>query len=129
MSFYTSNKKPSLISSRVLNSIRDKIKEKNIKQKMLTKKIEEMKKINIEEDLIRSQTWYKKLYTNSIEFIKENYGFVILILLITILLYIRFIEVYKRKQKLLKIKKKIDDEAYIINNESEDDDDDEDTYN
>jgi hypothetical protein len=46
------------------------------------------------------ETWYQKLGSILFQFLKDNYGFVILFLLIVTLLYVRYIEVNKRKVKV-----------------------------
>ena len=120
MSFYTSTKKPSLISMNMLNSIKNRIREKNIKQKMLVKKMAEIEKEKMLQNEEKSKTWYKTLYLNTVEFVKENYGFVILVILISILLYIRYIEVSKNKDKIMKIKKRLH-ETVLSNSDSDSD--------
>ena len=52
---------------------------------------------------INSDTWYKKISISICDFIKENYGFFLIISLIIILLYVRYIEVNKRKEQIKKI--------------------------
>jgi replicative superfamily II helicase len=46
---------------------------------------------------------YKKVLSPLWEFIKENYGFFIIVTLISILLYVRYIEVSIRKERMKKV--------------------------
>lgn len=50
-------------------------------------------------------SWQQYILNNIKEFIRDNYGFLILLVLIIILLYIRYIEVLKRKEKINQMKK------------------------
>ena len=86
MSFYTSTKKPCLINPNVLKSIKEKLRQKSIKQKFLVKKMEEQQQLKMAEEEMKSQKWYNVIFKNIFEFIKDNYGFVILVILIIILL-------------------------------------------
>jgi hypothetical protein len=50
-------------------------------------------------------SWQQYILNSIKEFIRDNYGFLILLVLIIILLYIRYIEVLKRKEKINQMKK------------------------
>ena len=83
---FNSIKKPRLVESKLVNYYNNK------------NKIIENKEVIEKTDL--SNKWYKKLLDNTILFVKNNYGFVVLSLSIIILLYIRYIEVNRRKNKI-----------------------------
>ena len=89
MSFDSNIKKPKLVESKLVNYYNNKIKAIELKQQLET------------------------------ESIKANYGFVLLISLIIILLYIRYIEVTRRKKQLKELRNKATNNKYIY-----DDDDD-----
>jgi len=99
MSFDIYNKRPKLIEPKLLKYFNDKIKNKEIKE--------------LESQNNLTETWQKKLCTNICCFIKENYGFFIIITLILLLLYVRYIEVNKRKNKVQHIIKQINKEKEI----------------
>lgn len=92
MSFYLHKSKPNLIDLKLLKSYNSKIKNKysiiessnNIKNNYL--------------DNIK-----KNIFDFLLIYIKEYYGLIIFLVLFIILLYIRYIEVNKRKEKLKKI--------------------------
>ena len=86
-------KYPKLVEKKILKYINHKNK-----QKYLAK--EEIKQKEIAEIQIQSETWYKKLGDYTWEFIKENYGFILLISLICLLLLVRYIECNKRKERI-----------------------------
>ena len=92
MTFNLNKKKPKLVESKIVKFYVDKFKEKEL----------------IEKELIETQKqspdkWHLKIYSVIKKFIFENYGFVIIICLLAILLYIRYIEVQKKKKKLLEL--------------------------
>lgn len=85
MSFDVQTKKPKLV------------------EKKLMKFFEEKLKPQIQEELLKQepkQKWYIKLGGNCFEFMKEYYGVLIIIILLLILLYVRYIEVNKKKNKI-----------------------------
>jgi hypothetical protein len=112
MSFDSYNKKPKLVETKLVKYFNDKFKQKEIKAKIE------------QEDLIKqggdlkggqndSQPLYKKIGTNIWEFFKENYGFFILSFLIILLLYVRYIEVSRRKEKMKNIINQINEQQKI----------------
>lgn len=110
MSFYTSIKKPNLVEPKLINYYKDKIIQKNLKKKVElanNEKIQNEKNMQI---ILQSETWYTKLCNICLNFFKENYGFVILTFLITVLLWIRYIEVLRRKDKIKKLQEQIESE-------------------
>ena len=114
MSFDSNIKKPKLVESKLVNYYNNKIKAIELKQQL---EIDSIKAAVIPE--IPKITWYKKISNDIIIFIKANYGFVLLISLIIILLYIRYIEVTRRKKQLKELRNKATNNKYIY-----DDDDD-----
>jgi len=100
MSFDIYNKKPKLIEPKLLKYFNDKIKNK-----------EKQQTLELQNNL--TETWQKKLYKNICSFIKENYGFFIIVTLILLLLYVRYIEVNKRKNKVQNIINQINKEKEI----------------
>lgn len=118
MSFESKLKKPRLVEGKLVKYYNEKYKQKELK-------IEENVKLRQEMEIINNQpSWYKKFCNICWDFIKENYGFFIIITLITILLYVRFIEVNKRKQKMKKIIDKINKDDQSINHETNEDEND-----
>ncbi len=105
MSFNTIGK-PRLVEPKLSKYFLEKIKEKELKQKMEVDLLEAKQK---ELDLANqpAESFFSQISTSFITFMKQNYGFVIIITLMSILLYVRYLEVIKRKEKL---KQLIDDE-------------------
>ena len=95
MSFYLHKSKPNLIDLKLLKNYNNKIKNKYTIIDSSTK-IENTsyEKINNIKNIIFDNIW---------DNIKEYYGFFIFLTLLIILLYIRYIEVNKRKAKINKI--------------------------
>ena len=86
MSFDIYNNKPNLVENKILKIYNEKIK----------------KKVTIKEDNI----YYikaKEILLFIWQYVKTHYGFFILITSIIILLYIRYIEVNKKKNKIKKL--------------------------
>lgn len=106
MSFDIYNKKPKLIEPKIFNYYNEKNKAKELKE---TIKKQELAKI----EMIDNEKWYKKLLENIWTFIKDNYGFFLMITLITLLLYVRYIEVNSRKKKMKEVIDKINKEKEI----------------
>lgn len=98
--------KPMLIEPKLLKYYNNKFKrhEQKIKEELLLKN---------EIELIKSEPIYQKILRNLWEFIKENYGCFILISLILILLYVRYIEVNRKKEKVKDLMEKINREKEI----------------
>ena len=99
MSFNIDIKNPKLVENKLIKYYNDKKSQKELKIKLVE---EELQKKNLEIDAnnIPVEPIYKKLLNPVWMFIKENYGFFIIITLILILLYVRYIEVCKRKNKM-----------------------------
>ena len=99
-------KKPQLVEKKLRNFYINKFKLNNV-----NKQPEIINNVNNINNVIKS--WFIYLLKYILDFIKLYYGFALLIGLIIILLYIRYIEVNKRKEKIKKI---------ISNYKNEDDD-------
>jgi hypothetical protein len=99
MSFNTDIKKPKLVENKLIKYYNDKKSQKELKIKLVEEELQK-KNLVIEANNIPVEPIYKKLLNHVWEFIKENYGFFIIISLILILLYVRYIEVCKRKNKM-----------------------------
>lgn len=97
MSFDIYSNKPKLVEKNILKYINNKKKQKYLAKVEAEQKEIIQKEIEIE---VQSQTWYGTIGKQIWEFIKENYGFVLLISLISLLLFIRYIECNKKKQKI-----------------------------
>ena len=96
MIFYSNNTKPNLVEPKIFNYY-------NKKNKLLIN--------NNNNNNFNNLKFY---LLNIWNFIKSNYGFFIFFLLIFILLYVRYIEVNKKKYKI----------KLLLNNKSFDDNDD-----
>jgi hypothetical protein len=97
---YYGQYKPTLIEPKLLKYYYNKFRVHEQKvQKELTTKISEL--------------WYQKILRNIWDFIKENYGCFMLVTSILVLLYVRYIEVNKKKIKVKKIIDKINKEKEI----------------
>jgi len=97
MSFDITSNKPKLVERNILKYINNKKKQKHLARIEAEQKEVAQKEIEIE---VQSQTWYGKIGKDIWEFIKDNYGFVLLISLISLLLFIRYIEYNKKKEKI-----------------------------
>lgn len=109
MDNYTLNKKKyNLIGSKFIKHYKKKLRKINKPQTKLTNNLINQNIVGGATIAVETPniTWYQTIYNHIIDFLKDNYGFLILILLILILLYVRYIEVLKRKEKIKKIKKK-----------------------
>jgi hypothetical protein len=112
MSFDIYNKKPKLIEPKIYKYYNEKIKAKELKNKLEQEEIIKQQNIaNI--PVVEPDLWYKKIGKNMWEFIKENYGFFLIITLISLLLYVRYIEVNSRKNKMKEAIDKINKEKEI----------------
>ena len=115
MSFYTNNK-PKLVESKLVkyyynkNRVTD-IKQNDIKQTDIKQQLQITNPI--EEYNIPIKKWYSDIVEYSWDFIKNNYGFVLISSLLIILLYIRYIEVTKRKDKIKDIINNINTESEL----------------
>lgn len=106
MSFDIYTNKPNLVEPKLVKYFTKKLKDKELLEKQ---KIEE---IQTKEIIEQKETYENKIHIKigktCWEFIKEYYGFFIVILLIIILLYIRYIEVSKKKEKIKVINEQLD---------------------
>lgn len=100
MTFEYTYNKPALVEKRILKYVNNKTKQKYITTKKKEINIQQEKEIEI---IKQSETWYTRLGDYMLEFMKENYGFVLLILLISLLLLVRYIECNKKKEKIKEI--------------------------
>lgn len=99
MSFDIYNKKPKLVEPKILKYYNEKQRNKELKEQF---KLEEQQRDKQQLDIQQEEPvkWYTTMGNNIINFVKENYGFFLIVSLIIILLYVRYIEVEKRKQKM-----------------------------
>ena len=112
MTFDIYNDKPKLVEPKLYKYYNNKLRTKEIKAKIKQDKIiknNELSKIHV----IKSDACYKKILINIWNLIKANYGFFLIISLISILLYVRYIEVNSRKKKIKNIIDKIEKEKEI----------------
>ena len=110
MSFENMPKKPSLVEKKILKFVNFK------KQKKFLLEQQKIEQIKLEEE----NTTFNKCSTFCIDFMKENYGFILLVVLISILLFVRYIECNKKKEKIKDIvtkyankKKELDEDDFI----------------
>lgn len=103
MGFDINHKKPKLVEPQLFKYYNDKHKIKDLKRKIKQDEI-------LEQTKLASKTWFNKAFQQSWGFIKENYGFFLISALICILLYVRYVEVKKRKNKMKNIIDKINQE-------------------
>lgn len=87
MSFDIYSNKPKLVDSKLIKYYNEK-----------NKAVVEVKEPDVVE--VIEETIQDKIYEYMKKFIIENYGFVILFSLILLLLYVRYIEVSKKKKKI-----------------------------
>lgn len=111
MSFDIYNK-PNLVEPKLYKYYNNKLRTKELKKKIKHSEIVKQKQVlNI--PIIKSNTWYNKIFTSIWEVIKMNYGFFLIISLISILLYVRYIEVNLRKKKMNDVMNNINQEKEI----------------
>ncbi len=96
---YNSYRKPRLVEPKLSKYYVNKIKEKDLKARL---EQEEIIRQKAEFELANqpAEPFHKKVTNYIYDFIIDNYGFVIMISLIGILLWVRYIEVNKRKAQL-----------------------------
>lgn len=99
MSFESSINKPKLVDNRFIKYVNHKTKKKVLFKEEVNQKIQ-----------LENESWYNKLGKYFWDFTKDNYGFVLLTTLITLLLWVRYIEVNRKKQKIKEIITKISKE-------------------
>jgi hypothetical protein len=102
MSFDGYIQKPKLIETKL-------VKYYNAKNKQI-----KLNQPDIGSEPIIQEPLHKKLTNLVWEFIKENYGFFIILVLIVVLLYVRYIEVNKRKEKMKEIIDQINYQNYEV---------------
>ena len=101
--------KPKLIEPKIYKLITNKL-EKIKNKTIIENDIKEQYKIQEEIIIIPPIPFYIKIYNYLLGFFKNNYILIIIIILICILLYIRYIEINKRKQKFKEIIEQINDQ-------------------
>jgi len=114
MSFNTDIKKPKLVENKLIKYYNDKKNQRELKIKIAEEELQK-KNIEIKINTIPNRPIYKKLLDHLWKFIKQNYGFFIIIILILILLYIRYIEVCNRKNKMKDIIDQINKQEQFTN--------------
>lgn len=100
MSFNSYNTRPQLVERKVAKYLNEKLKQKDLLNQIKTQEVELQ---NIKPDV-----WYNKCLETMWNYIKENYGFFLLVTLIITLLYVRYLEVSRRKEKMKQIIELID---------------------
>ena len=96
--------KPKLIESKIQKLITNKLEEKKNKIKYI--KEQEI----IQTNTIITEPKHKQILNNILKLLKKNYILLIIIILISILLYVRYIETKKRKEQLKHILEQINDD-------------------
>lgn len=107
MSFDSYNRKPKLVETKLVKYFNDKYRQKEMNQEDI------IKQQGGEVVQINTQPLYTRIQTGLWEFFKENYGFFILSFLIILLLYVRYIEVSRRKEKMKNIISQINEQQKI----------------
>ena len=97
--------KPKLIESKIAKLITNKFEEK--KNKLII--VNQIKEQEIIQNNIESIPIQKKIINYILDFFKKNYILIIIFCLISILLYVRYIETRKRKEQMKEILEKIND--------------------
>jgi hypothetical protein len=107
---FNSYRKPRLVEPKLSKYYINKVKEKELREKIAQ---EEIIKQNAELELANqpAEPIYKHVINYIKNFIIENYGFVIMIFLLGILLWVRYIEVNKRKAQLKEVIEKMNNES------------------
>jgi hypothetical protein len=105
MSFNNYNK-PKLVDSKIYKYYNNKIRTLERREQIKQQELENI-------PVIRHVNWYNKIYVNICIFIKDNYGLFLIFTLISILLYVRYIEVNLRKKKMKNVIDKINNEKEI----------------
>ena len=103
MSYYIYKSKPKLIEDKILKNYYEKLKKKYIiSPENINKLIDNPIDNPIDKPIDNpiNNKWYYKLLLYIWNIIKEYYGFFTIMTLLTILLYVRYIEVNKRKDKI-----------------------------
>ncbi len=118
MSFNADIKKPKLVESKLKRYYNEKNRQRELKEKIAQ---EEVFKKQIEEQasVVPNEPMYKKILNPVWEFIKDNYGFFIIITLISILLYVRYIEVNRKKERMKNVIEQLNKENEIEQIENE----------
>jgi len=106
---FNSYRKPRLVEPKLSKYYIDKIKQKELQARIVQDEIIRQK---AEFELANqpAEPFHKQVTNYLYNFIIENYGFVIMITLLGILLWVRYIEVNKRKAQLKELVKKINEE-------------------
>ena len=100
---FDNNKPLKLVDKNIINYYKQKIKEQEI-----------IKNIKNEEIVIINPIKWYQCYLDTIKiFFKQYYGFILLFIIISILLFIRYNEVNKKKKKIKKMLKKINNNNNI----------------
>jgi hypothetical protein len=103
MSYYKSQGiKPNLFPSKLKEYYRNKIMKEKVEYEL------NGGADNGENKTTLSEPIYNNIKQNIIDFAKENYGFILFLSLIIILLYVRYIEVSRRKDKIKILHKQLD---------------------
>ena len=100
--------KPKLIESKIEKLITNKIEGKK-NRIIIDNQIKEQQVIQEIINKTPPDSFYKKITNYILDFFKKNYILIIIICLISILLYVRYIETKKRKEQMKIILEKIND--------------------
>jgi predicted PurR-regulated permease PerM len=108
---FNSTGKPRLVETKLSKYYLDKIKQKELKEKIALEELEKSKiELELQNYVQPVEPFHKKITGYIWNFVMDNYGFVILVLLLCILLYVRYIEVNKRKAQLKEVLEKMQNE-------------------